>query len=59
MTKEENEERVQDVEEDEREKCVVSCSDVGLDQNKSQQKRLRQRAGGRHWCVNRSVCECV
>lgn len=41
------------------EKCAVSCSDVDLDQNKSQQKIPRQRAGGRHWRVNASVCETM
>lgn len=41
------------------EKCAVSRSDVDLDQNKSQQKIPRQRAGGRHWRVNASVCETM
>lgn len=38
-----------------REVCVVSCSDVCLDQNRSEQHCLRQWAGGCHWCVNMCV----
>ena len=32
--------------------CVVSCSDVCLDQNRSEQHCPRQWAGGCHSCVN-------